>query len=59
MARWEAVLIVSIGLSLGLAIAASALLPLSHALNGTLHPYAPAGPLAAILGTSALLAFWR
>ncbi len=54
--RWEAGLIVTIGLGLGLAIAATALLPLSHALSGNLHPYVPAVPLAAILGTSALLA---
>ncbi len=56
MARWEAVLIIAIGLGTGLAIAATALLPLSHALNGSLRPYAPLGWLAAILGTSALLA---
>jgi putative ABC transport system permease protein len=56
MARWEAGLIVTIGLGLGLAIAATALLPLSHALTGSLRPYVPAVPLAAILGTSALLA---
>ena len=56
MARWEAVLIITIGLGIGLAIAATALLPLSHALTGGLRPYAPAGWLAAILGVSALLA---
>jgi putative ABC transport system permease protein len=56
MARWEAGLIVAIGLGLGLAIAATALLPLSHALTGSLRPYVPPGPLAAILGVSALLA---
>jgi putative ABC transport system permease protein len=56
MARWEAVLIIAIGLGLGLAITAVALLPLSHALTGSLRPYVPAGPLAAILGGSALLA---
>ncbi|HEY7075786.1 MAG TPA: ABC transporter permease [Solirubrobacteraceae bacterium] len=56
MARWEAGLIIAIGLGLGLAIAATALLPLSHALTGSLRPYVPAAPLAAILGTSALLA---
>jgi putative ABC transport system permease protein len=56
MARWEAGLIVVIGLGVGLAIAATALLPLSHALTGSLRPYTPAVPLAAILGTSALLA---
>src|SRR5215212_122697 len=56
MARWEAGLIIAIGLGLGLAITATALLPLSHALTGNLRPYMPAGPLAAILGGSALLA---
>ena len=55
MARWEAALIITIGLGIGLAIAATALLPLSHALNGGL-PYVPPGPFAAILGTTALLA---
>jgi putative ABC transport system permease protein len=56
MARWEAILIITIGLSVGLAIAATALLPLSHALTGGLHPYAPVGWFTAILGVSALLA---
>jgi putative ABC transport system permease protein len=56
MARWEAALIIAIGLGVGLAIAATALLPLTHALNGSLHPYVPGPALAAILGTSALLA---
>jgi putative ABC transport system permease protein len=56
MARWEAVLIIIIGLGTGLAIAATALLPLSHALTGSLRPYTPAGWLAAILGVPALLA---
>ena len=44
------------GLGLGLAIAATALLPLSHAFTGGFSPYAPAGWLTAILGGSALLA---
>ena len=56
MARWEAVLIITIGLGIGLAIAATALLPLSHAFTGGFRPYAPAGWFAAILGVSALLA---
>src|SRR5215213_3776710 len=56
MARWEAGLIIAIGLGLGLAITATALLPLSHALTGSLRPDVPAGPLAGILGGSALLA---
>jgi putative ABC transport system permease protein len=56
MARWEAALIIAIGLDVGLAMAVTALLPLIHALNGSLHPNVPGGPLAAILGTSARLA---
>jgi putative ABC transport system permease protein len=56
MARWEAALIVTIGLGVGLAIAAAALLPLSHALTGKLQPHIPIAQLAAILGLSALLA---
>ena len=39
-----------------LTLAATALLPLSHALTGSLRPHVPARPLAAILGISALLA---
>ena len=56
MARWEAGLIITIGLGVGLAIAATALLPLSHALTGNLRPFVPPAELAAILGGSALLA---
>src|SRR6516165_6183037 len=55
MARWEAALILAIGLGVGLAITATALLPLSHAFNGGL-PYVPARPFAAIIGGTALLA---
>jgi putative ABC transport system permease protein len=54
MARWEAGLIVAIGLGVGLAIAATALLPLSHALG--VSPEVPLDQLAGILGVSALLA---
>src|SRR4029077_18141086 len=43
MARWEAILIITIGLGIGLAIAATALLPLSRAFTGGFRPYAPAG----------------
>jgi putative ABC transport system permease protein len=56
MARWEAVLTVTIGLGIGLLIAAAALLPLSHALTGSLRPHVPLDQLGAILGVSALLA---
>jgi putative ABC transport system permease protein len=55
MAGWEATLIIAIGLGVGLAIAATALLPLSYALNGGL-PYVPARPFAAIIGGTALIA---
>ena len=56
MARWEAVLTVMIGLGIGLAIAATALLPLSHALTGGYRPYVPGRELVAILGPLAVLA---
>jgi predicted ABC-type transport system involved in lysophospholipase L1 biosynthesis ATPase subunit len=56
MARWEAALIVAIGLGVGLAIAATALVPLSHSLTGDLRPYIPIRQVAAILGVSTLLA---
>jgi putative ABC transport system permease protein len=55
MSRWEAALIIAIGLGVGLAISATALLPLSHALNRGL-PYVPGRPLAAILGITVLVA---
>ena len=56
MAHWEAALIITIGMGLGLAIAATALLPLSHALTGSFRPYVPLRQLGAILGISASLA---
>src|SRR3954452_18941205 len=56
MARWEAALIITIGLGVGLAIAAAALLPLSDALTGSIRPHVPLDQLGAILGVSALLA---
>src|SRR4051794_39467408 len=56
MARWEAALIVAIGLGVGLLIAATALVPLSHALTGGYSPFVPGKPLLAILGGSTVLA---
>jgi putative ABC transport system permease protein len=56
MARWEATLITVTGLGIGLAIAATALVPLSRAFSGGFRPYVPYGWFAAILGVSALLA---
>src|SRR5215210_986540 len=52
----EAGLIITIGLGLGLTIAATALLRLSHVLTGSIRPHVPLGQHAAILGCSALLA---
>ena len=54
MARWEAALIIATGLGIGLAIAATALLTLSHALT-VASPTRPPH-FAAIVGTSALVA---
>ena len=56
MARWEGALIVAIGLGVGLLIAATALVPLSHALTGGYSPFVPGKPLLAILGGSTVLA---
>jgi putative ABC transport system permease protein len=58
MARWEAALILAIGLGVGLLVAATALLPLSHALTGGYAPYIPLKMLAGILGLSAFLALF-
>ncbi len=55
MARWEAGLLVLVGLGLGSAIAAATLVPFSIALTGDAMPYVPAGQLAAILGGAAVL----
>ena len=49
-------LIVAIGLGVGLLIAATALVPLSHALTGGYTPFVPGKPLLAILGGSTVLA---
>src|SRR5262249_57359683 len=42
MARWEAILIITIGLSIGPAIPATAPLPLNRAVTGGPQPYAAA-----------------
>ena len=55
MARWEAGLLVLVGLGLGSAIAAATLVPFSIALTGDAMPYVPPGQLAAILGGAAVL----
>jgi len=58
MARWEAALIVAIGLGVGLAIAATALVPLTHSLTGGFRPYVPPRQLGLILGASTVLAMF-
>jgi putative ABC transport system permease protein len=56
MARWESALIIAIGVGVGLSIAATALVPLSHAVTGGYSPFVPGKPLLAILGGSTVLA---
>ena len=55
MARWEAGLVVIVGIGLGAAIAAASLLPFSKALTGTPLPDVEPLLLAGILGGTALL----
>jgi putative ABC transport system permease protein len=55
MARWEAGLVVIVGIGLGAAIAAAALLPFSQALTGSPIPHLEPGLLAAVLGGTAVL----
>ena len=44
MPRWEAALIVAIGLGIGVLIAATALVPSSHALTGGYGQFRPGKP---------------
>jgi putative ABC transport system permease protein len=55
MARWEAGLVVMVGIGLGAAIAAAALVPFSQALTGSHVPDIEPRLLAGILGGTALL----
>ena len=55
MARWEAGLVVIVGIGLGAAIAAAALLPFSQALTGSPIPAIEPRLLAGILGGTAVL----
>jgi putative ABC transport system permease protein len=56
MARWEAAIIIAIGLGVGLAIAATALVPFTHSLTGGFTPHVPPRSLAFILGASTIVA---
>jgi putative ABC transport system permease protein len=55
MARWEAGLVVIVGIGLGAAIASAALLPFSRALTGTSVPDVEPALLAGIVGGTAVL----
>jgi putative ABC transport system permease protein len=55
MARWEAGVVVIVGIGLGAAIAAATLVPFSRALTGSLIPDVDLRLLAAILGGTAVL----
>jgi putative ABC transport system permease protein len=57
MARWEAGLVVALGIGLGGAIALVTLIPTSSTLSGSPMPYAPAGLVALVLGSCAVLGF--
>jgi putative ABC transport system permease protein len=56
MARWEAGILVTLGLGLGAAIALITLAPTSKLITGSAMPYAPVGLVALILGSSAAVA---
>jgi putative ABC transport system permease protein len=55
MARWEAGLVVAVGVGLGAAIAAAALVPFSQALSGSAVPDLDPALLGGVLGVTAVL----
>jgi putative ABC transport system permease protein len=55
MARWEAGLVVLVGIGLGAAVAATALVPFSRALTGSSLPDVDPALAAGLLGATALL----
>jgi putative ABC transport system permease protein len=56
MARWEAGMLVVLGVGLGAAIALITLIPTSSVISGSPIPYAPLGLVALVLGSSAAVA---
>jgi putative ABC transport system permease protein len=56
MARWEAGILVTLGLGLGAAIALITLAPTSKVITGSAMPYAPPGLLVLVFGSSAAVA---
>jgi putative ABC transport system permease protein len=53
MARWEAAMLVTLGVGLGAAIALITLIPTSSVISGSPVPHAPIGLVALVLGSSA------
>ena len=57
MARWEAGMLIAVGLGLGGVIALVTLIPTAAVISGSAIPYAPAGAVALVFGSSALVAW--
>ena len=57
MARWEAGMLIALGLGLGGAIALVTLVPTAAVISGSAIPYAPAGAVALVFGSAALVAW--
>ena len=57
MARWEAGILIALGLGLGGAIALITLIPTASVISGSPIPYAPIGLVALVFGSSAAVAW--
>jgi putative ABC transport system permease protein len=57
MARWEAGLVVVVGIGLGAAVSLAALMPFSKAVSGSPTPFAPPLQVAAIVVVTAAIGF--
>jgi putative ABC transport system permease protein len=57
MVRWEAGIVVGLAIVLGAVIALITLVPVSGQLSGSPVPYAPAGLVAHVLGSAAVVGF--
>ena len=59
MARWEAGILIALGLGLGGAIALITLIPTASVISGSPIPYAPIGLVALVFGSSAAVGMAR